>query len=86
MKISHNLTNHAKKTEGRNLDSFIYDLVCGREGVCNNETSAIKTKNRHSISKRGELRLWLTKMSPKIKKKILSGRPISLYISLKKTL
>ena len=55
MKISHNLTNHAKKAEVRNLDSFIYELVC------NNDTSAIK--------KKFELRLWLTKMSPKIKEK-----------------
>ena len=44
-----------------------FRLVFGGKRVFCRDTVAVKTKNRLSISKRGDLRMYLTILSPNIK-------------------
>ena len=54
--------------QSKNMDFLISDVLFGRKRFFSRDAIAIKTKNLLSISKRGNLQLYRTKMSPNIKK------------------
>ena len=52
----------------KSMGSFIFDALLGEKGFSAVTLLLSKQRNRLSISKRGDLRLYLTKMYPNIKK------------------